>query len=176
MVGISGSGKTTYANERLQSHARVSLDINKRNLPQDERFRLMDRYGQEDPLGLERQPSKTPPNHARSKCTKSLSGNQSSGNRRAEYVQMADSLGAGMDVVVDDTNLTREIRWPYIVLARRHGARVRAVLFTNARVARRRNLKRSGYDRVPEDVITGQLVMMERPTGEEGLDSVLVMR
>ena len=174
MVGIAGSGKSTHANERFPGHARVSLDINKINLPSAERLRLMDRYEREDPLGLARQPPEVPPNPAGSGHVQSLSGDQGSGNRKAEYVQMADFLEAGMDVVVDDTNLTRELRWPYIALARRHGARVRAVLFTNVRVARHRNSKRTGDDRVPEDVLVGQIARMERPTKEEGFDDILV--
>ena len=60
MVGMEGFGKTTYANDRLPNHTRVSLDIN-RSLLRDERLGLMDRYGQENPLGLERQPASMPP-------------------------------------------------------------------------------------------------------------------
>lgn len=174
MVGIAGSGKTTYANGTFPNHARVSLDANKRGLPRDERFRLMDRYGQENPLGLERQPPGMPPNPAGPGYAESLSGDQGSGNRRAEYVQMADFLKAGRDVAVDDTNLTRELRWPYVLLAKKHGANVRAVFFSNVRAARHRNSKRAGKDRVPEDAVRGQLAKMERPTEEEGFDSVLV--
>lgn len=84
-----------------------------------------------------------------------------------------DAPAAGGSVVVDDTNLTREICRPYVLLARKHGAAIRAVLF-NTRVARRRNSRRVGKDRVPEDAVTGQLAKMERPA-EEGLDSVLFM-
>ena len=174
MVGIAGSGKTTYAGDRFPNHARVSLDVNKRSLPRDKRFRLMDRYELENPLCLKRQPPGMPPNPAGPRYAKALSGDQGSGNRKAEYVQMADYLGAGRDVVVDDTNLTRELRWPYVLLARQHGARVRAVFFTNVRTARQRNAKRAGDDRVPEDVVTGQVARMERPAEEEGFDDVLV--
>lgn len=174
MVGIAGSGKTTYTNDRFPNHARVSLDMNKKHLPRDERFRLMDRYEQGNPLGLERQPPGMPPNPAGPGYAVSLSGDQGSGNRRAEYVQMADFLKAGRDVVVDDTNLTRELRWPYVLLAKKHGANVRAVYFTNIRAARYRNSKRAGDDRVSEDAVTGQVARMESPTVEEWFDSILV--
>lgn len=174
MVGIADSGKTTYANDRFQNHAHVSLDINRRGMTRDERLGLMDRYGRENPLGLGRQPSNMPPNPAGKRHAESLSGDQGSGNRRAEYIQMADFLEAGRDVVVDDTNLTRELRWPYILLARRHGATVRAVCFTDVRTARMRNARRVGDDRVLEDTVTGQIAKMERPTKEEGFDSVIV--
>ena len=50
-------------------------------------------------------------------------------------MQMADALGAGGDVVIDDTNLTSTIRWPYILMARQHGATVTAVYFTNIALA-----------------------------------------
>lgn len=52
MVGIAGSGKTTYSNDMFLSRACVSLDINQKSMPWDERTRLIERYEQEDPLGL----------------------------------------------------------------------------------------------------------------------------
>ena len=80
MVGISG--KTAYASGRLPNRACVSLDANGRNLPWDERG-LMDRYGQENPLGPERQPPGMPPNPAGLGYAESLSVDRGSGNRRA---------------------------------------------------------------------------------------------
>lgn len=88
---------------------------------------------------------------------------------------MADFLKTGRNVVVDDANLTRDLRRPYILPARLYGAAARAVFFTGVRAARYRNSKRVGDYRMPEDAATGQLARMERPTGEEGLDSVLAM-
>lgn len=177
MVGIAGSGKTTCSNDRFAGHARVSLDINHKSLSRGERAGLIGRYERERPLGLERQAPGMPPNPAGPAYAKVLSRDQGSGNRRAEYVQMADLLKAGKNVVIDDTNLTPEIRWPYILLARRHGAAVKAVYFKDVGRAYRQNARRKkkgGEDPVPERVLDGQLERLEPPTGEEGFDSVII--
>lgn len=77
-------------------------------------------------------------------------------------------------MVVDDTNLTREIHQPYALLARNHGATIRAALPSNTKAARHRNSRLTGKDMVPEDAVTGQMAKMERPSNEEGFDDVLV--
>lgn len=155
MVGIAGSGKTTYARGALPDHTHMSMDIYRDDTSWPAKRRsLIGRYDRERPIGS------TP---------------ISSNTKKAECVLVDDALAAGRSVVVDDTNLTREIRRPYVLLARKHGAAIRAVFFSNTRVARHRNSKRVGKDRVPEDAVTGQLAKMERPAKEEGLDSVLVM-
>ena len=152
MVGIAGSGKTTYAAKAFPGHVRVSLDINRERLSPAERNRLVERYDAERPLGPV----------------------QLSNNRKAECVQMDDALREGRDVVVDNTNLTRRIRRPYIALARRHkAARVRAVFFDDFELACARNARRpKGRKRVPGDVVIEQDGMLEPPTEREGFDSV----
>ena len=152
MVGISGSGKTTYAAKAFPGHVRVSLDINQERLPRDERFRLVERYDRERPLGSV----------------------QLSNNRKAECMQMDDALREGRDVVVDNTNLTRRIRRPYIALARkRKAARIRAVFFDDFELACARNARRPrGRKRVPGDIVVEQDGMLELPARSEGFDSV----
>ena len=44
----------------------------------------------------------------------------------------------------------------------------------NIGAARHRNSKRTGDDRVPEDILVGQIARMERPTKGEGFDDILV--
>lgn len=173
MVGVPGSGKTTYAKTELSGHAHMSLDINNKTLTGGDRAALLERYQQEGPLGLGRQPPGVPPNPAGGDiCRASLSREQDSRNRRREYVQMADALGAGRDVVIDDTNLTRVIRWPYILMARQHGARVTATYFTNFAEATRRNCMRTGRARVPDHILYRQYCMLEPPRAAEGFDRV----
>ena len=155
MVGIAGSGKTTYVRSQLPGHVYVSMD----DLQQDrswvgKRHKLIERYGKERPLNLP---------------------GLSSHNKEAECVLADDALKAGRDVAVDDTNLTPEIRRPYVLLAQKHGAAIRAVFFSNIRVGRYRNSKRKGRDKVPDGAVTEQIAKMQRPTEEEGFDSILVM-
>jgi len=172
MVGVPGSGKTTYARTELSGHAHISLDANIKALTRGDRAALLGRYRQEEPLGLGRQPPGVPPNPAGSIHRSSLSREQGSHNRKREYVQMADALGAGRDVVIDDTNLTRVIRWPYVLMARQHGARVTAIYFTNVAEAIRRNRARTGRARVPDHVLYRQRCMLEPPRTAEGFDRV----
>ena len=95
-------------------------------------------------------------------------------NKEAECVLADDALKARSDMVADDTNLTSEIRRPYLLLAQKHRTAIRAVFFSDVRAARHRNSKRTGKDRVPEDAVREQLAKMERPAEEEWFDSVLV--
>ena len=155
MVGIAGSGKTTHVRDRFPGHAHVSMDIYKEDvLWPAKRHILIDRFDKERPLKLVRLSSRT---------------------KEAECVLVDDALKAGSSVVVDDTNLMREIRRPYVMLARKHGAAVRAVFFSDVMVARYRNSKRTGKDRVPEPAITGQQARMEKPSDSEGFDSIMVI-
>ena len=57
---------------------------------------------------------------------------------------MADFLEADRGMVTYNTDLTRELRWPCVPLARLRGATARAVFFTNVRVARYRNSRHVG--------------------------------
>lgn len=156
MVGIAGSGKTTHVRGALPGHIHVSMDSYRDDASWPaERRSLIERFGKERPLNL---------------------AELSSRNKEAECVLVDDALRAGRNVVVDDTNLTREIRRPYVLLARKHGAAIRAMFFSNTRAARHRNSRRTGRDRVPEDAVTGQLAKIERPSKKEGFDDVLVER
>ena len=47
------------------------------------------------------------------------------------YVMIRDALGRRESVVIDNTNVTTDIRRHYILLARMFGASVRAVYFEN---------------------------------------------
>lgn len=155
MVGVAGSGKTTHVRKALPDHAYVSMDeLRKDQMWPTKRRNLIERYEQELPLGEEH------PN---------------SGNKKAECVLVDDALREGKDTVIDDTNLTQEIRRPYILLARKYDANIRAIFFWDTRVARIRNAKRKGDKKVPSDAITGQIAKMKRPHEVEGFDSVCVV-
>lgn len=147
MVGIAGSGKTTLARSRYAGHAHVSLDAIKTDW--DRRCDLIREYE-----------------------SRGCRGGSLSGNRKAEYVLIEDALAAGKSVVVDDTNLTVDIRAAHVEHARMHSAEVRAVYFRNAERAYRQNRGRSGPERVPHGVIAAQRAELEPPEIPEGYASI----
>ena len=155
MIGVAGSGKTTYVRKALPGHAYVSMDnLRKDQMWPTKRHNLLERYEQELPLG-EKHPN--------------------SGNKKAECILVDDALREGRNVVIDDTNLTQEIRRPYILLARKYDVNIKAIFFWDTRVARIRNSKRKGEEKVPEDAIMGQIAKMERPYEVEGFNSVKII-
>ncbi len=152
MVGIPGSGKTVYARAKLPGHTYVSMDAVRNSMSWGPKRRaLIMRYDAERPVRLARM----------------------SGNKKAECVLVDDALAAGRSVVVDDTNLTRKIRRPYVALARKHGIRARAAFFNDFDGASARNAKRA-WDggRVPDDAVVKMQESLEPPTRNEGFDEV----
>ena len=155
MVGIAGSGKTTYSRRRFSRYVHISMDTyHKDKSWPTKRARLIRRCDRERPAGMVR---------------------ITSGNKKAECILADDALGRGKSVVVDDTNLTRAIRRPYLMLARKHGAIIRAVFFGDFERARVQNAGRAeDEDRVDEGILDRQLGELERPSRTEGFDDVLV--
>ncbi len=147
MVGIAGSGKSTLARSDYAGHVRVSID----DLKAD--------FGRRCDL-------------VRAYQSGGYEGGRLSNNRRAEYVLIDDALGAGRSVVVDDTNLTVEIRRGHIEHARRHGAAAHAVYFHDAARAYRQNAGRRGAERVPGHVLGKQKAILAPPRMEEGYASI----
>lgn len=155
LVGIPGAGKSTYARAGLPHHAYVSMDdVRDRKSWIRRRRLLIARFDAERPVRL----------------------GGLSGNKKAECVMVDDALAAGRSVVVDDTNLTRAVRRPYVALARTHGARIRAVFFCDFEGARARNAARQAGDgRVPEGAVAEMWDLLKPPAAGEGFDEVLRM-
>ena len=147
MVGIAGSGKSTLARSEYSGHERVSLDDLKEDFGL--RWDLIREY------------------ESRGYAEEGLSK-----NRRAEHVLIEDALAAGRSVVVDDTNLTAEIRGRHVEHARLHGAAARAVYFNDRARAYRQNARRAGAKRLPRRVLGMQGAELEPPTMEEGYASI----
>lgn len=100
--------------------------------------------------------------------------------RRREARQrrvVAELLAEGRDVVVDNTNPTREDRAPLVALAQEHGARTRAVfLDTPLAECIERNAGRTGRAQVPLAGILGTAKRLQPPSTDEGFDMVWTVR
>ena len=89
---------------------------------------------------------------------------------------IADALAAGRDVVVDNTNPSRAVREPLILLAKRHGARAVAYYFDcSVQQAIVRNRQREGKGRVPNVAIFVAAKKLQPPAADEGFDEVHVI-
>lgn len=115
-------------------------------------------------------------------CKKALPGHirisldEIRGHRREIEDQMIESeMQKGNNIVIDDTNLTKEIRQKHIFLAKRHGATVNAVFFdVDIQKAHRQNLTRSKG--VPPCVLDKYEKQLEIPVKDEGFDFIQIMR
>ncbi|GAA4682219.1 hypothetical protein GCM10023215_15200 [Pseudonocardia yuanmonensis] len=99
--------------------------------------------------------------------------------RRREQRQrrvVAELLGAGRDVVVDNTNPSPEDREPLLAAARAHGAHVRAVyLVAPLELCLERNDRREGRARVPLVGVLSTRARLVPPSIAEGFDRVDVV-
>ncbi|MHB0936176.1 MAG: AAA family ATPase [Armatimonadota bacterium] len=149
LVGIPGSGKTTYARQliaRCRAMRLVSPDIIRERL----------HPGYERGQAVHHQM-----NHRRIFAI--------------AYREVADALEAGLDVVFDATSLTRTARRKLLRLAEEFGAVPVAHYFAVAlRLALARNAARQR--RVPAGVIAHMLKILQPPSREEGFARVVVHR
>ena len=89
---------------------------------------------------------------------------------------IAEALGRGESVAVDNTNPTPVVRGPLIALAHEHGARATALFFeSTAKDAVIRNRAREGKARVPDVVIYVTSKKLVPPSIDEGFDEVRVI-
>ncbi len=97
--------------------------------------------------------------------------------RRKEERQLESALSAGRDVVIDNTNTTRETRKRYFELARRHGALVVGYYFEEPLAAcLERNARREAAERVPEAALRAFQDRLEPPVRDEGFFRLFMVR
>ena len=96
--------------------------------------------------------------------------------RRREARQarvVGELLAEGRDVVVDNTNVSRDVRAPLLALAAERGATARAVyVATPVRECIARNARRVGRTQVPVPAILGMAKRLVPPSVEEGFAAV----
>jgi predicted kinase len=110
------------------------------------------------------------PNHV--VVSKDMMSNNKHKERRQSRL-IAQSLGEGRDVVVDNTNPSVEERASIISLGRVHGARIVGYFFESV-VADciRRNGSRSARESVPAVAIYSTIARLRVPTMAEGFDQL----
>ena len=91
---------------------------------------------------------------------------------------LLDACFAGLtDLVVDNTNLTREERGKYIAPAKAAGFRVVGYFFeSKVADAIRRNAARPQGERVPAKAIPGSSNRLQPPAPQEGFDELFYVR
>jgi predicted kinase len=96
---------------------------------------------------------------------------------RRQHQLIEEALGAGLSVVVDNTNATKEERESLIALGHLYGATVIGYYFeVQLRESLERNKSRQGKARVPEIAIFTTLKRLVRPSFEEGFDRLFSVR
>jgi bifunctional polynucleotide phosphatase/kinase len=96
-------------------------------------------------------------------------------DRKKELEYIEKCLSEGKSVVVDDTNLTEDIRKHHIDLAKKHNAKVRGIFMNTSRVLLEKR-QRGRRDPFPLPVIYKQIKQLETPVIEEGFDELIVKK
>lgn len=95
--------------------------------------------------------------------------------RQRQLIEAA--LGAGLSVVVDKTNATREDRAALIALGRSFGARVVGYFFeSRVKDCLERNGQRVGKERVPDVALFATRKRLEMPEPAEWFDALFFVR
>ncbi len=93
--------------------------------------------------------------------------------RARELAKARECIGAGKDLVIDNTNVRRQDRAPWIALARAAGYRVSGYFFRlEMRAAIKRNSLRTGNDVIPVPALIKLWKQMEEPSTVEGFDEL----
>ncbi len=94
-------------------------------------------------------------------------------NRKKELEYIEECLKEGKGVVIDDTNITRDIRKLHIDLAKKYNAKITGIFMnTSMGLIQQRRLKRR--KEFPMVVINKQIKYFETPTKDEGFDKLII--
>ncbi len=149
MVGVSGSGKSTYGNG-LKTSLKLSNGLDTKMVSTDDiRGEL---------------------------CNGDMTDQSKNGEVfSTARNRVSNGLKQGNNVIIDATSLTRKDRKLWIDIGKMNGAEVRAYFIeTPVALAKKRNAGRSRV--VPDFVIDKQLAKLAIPHETEGFDSVTTIR
>ncbi|QUC65525.1 AAA family ATPase [Nitrosopumilus sp. K4] len=96
-------------------------------------------------------------------------------DRKKEMKYVEDCLKNGKSVVIDDTNLTVEIRKRHLDLAKKYDAKTIGIFMnTSVNILEQRQKRRR--DPFPLAVIYKQIKELQTPTIDEGFDKLIVKK
>ena len=119
MIGIPGSGKTTLTKIAFPNHIHISLDKIKK-FSSIKKQKLLEQYIIDD---FTEQPTST--------------------ERKIEYVMINNALSDGKNIVIDDTNITQDIRRRHIIHVQKYDCTINAIFFLNIQKAYEQNKNRN---------------------------------
>ena len=94
-----------------------------------------------------------------------------------QELQIDKALAGRRDVIVDNTNASRDIRAPIIAIGKRHAARLIAYYFEcTVKTALMRNRGREGKSRVPDVAVFVTAKKLQPPAADEGFDEIHVIK
>lgn len=97
--------------------------------------------------------------------------------KHRQQVLLNACLEARQPFVIDNTNLTVEVRSQFIVAAKAAGFRVVGYYFrSDVKAALLRNSQRSGAARVPDKALLGAYKRLQVPDLKEGFDALYYVR
>lgn len=93
--------------------------------------------------------------------------------RNKERLAIENAISLGRNIVIDNTNPTKEDRQRYIPMLRAAGYRIKGYFFeSRVQDCIRRNAQRTGKARVPNAVIAATSNKLELPSKDEGFDEL----
>jgi len=126
LIGIAGSGKTTFCKKFFPKHVHISLDEIQDN------------------------------------------------SREIEFKILEENLALGNDIIIDDTNLTKNIREQFISRAKKYNSEIKGIFFDYSMPRiQMQNSKREKP--LPDFVLFKQKKLLESPTKDEGFDYIQIL-
>ena len=96
-------------------------------------------------------------------------------DRKKEMNYIEQCLKHGKSIVVDDTNLTKDIRKMHIDMAKKYNVKMIGIFMNTSRGLLEKR-QRSRRDPFPLSVIYKQLNQLETPVIDEGFDKLIVKK
>ena len=143
LIGLPGSGKSTYIKKHYKNHIVVSNDI------------IVDKYAEQHDIDY-------------NAAFKTLGLSKIIQSGKQDFTK---AIKSNKSIVLDNTNLTKKIRKEYLDQAK--GYRKIAVIFKVSDKTLQKRLKQRKGKTIPDDVLKKMQAEYEPPTKSEGYDEII---